>query len=55
MNQPVRVINEGGHYVAWYTDGRESRVHAAILIVNKGRIALTTPDMGILPTLGETI
>ena len=55
MNQPVRVITDGGQYVAWYTDGRESRVHAAILIVNKGRIALTTPDMGILPTLGETI
>lgn len=55
MNQPVRVITEGGQYVAWYTDGRESRIHTAILIVNKGRIALTTPDMGILPTLRETI
>lgn len=41
MNQPVRVITEGGQYVAWYTDGRESRIHTAILIVNKGRIALT--------------
>ncbi len=55
MNQPVRVITEGGQYVAWYTDGRENRIHTAILIVNKGRIALTTPDMGILPTLGATI
>lgn len=55
MNQPVRVITEGGQYVTWYTDGRESRIHTAILIVNKGRIALTTPDMGILPTLRETI
>lgn len=55
MNQPVRVITEGGQYVAWYTDGKESHIHTAILIVNKGRIALTTPDMGILPTLRETI
>lgn len=55
MNQPVRVITEGGQYVAWYTDGKENRIHTAILIVNKGRIALTTPDMGILPTLGATI
>ena len=55
MNQPVRVITEGGQYVAWYTDGRENRIHTAILIVNKGRIALTTPDMGILPTLRATI
>lgn len=55
MNQPVRGIIEGGQYVAWYTDGRENRIHTAILIVNKGRIALTTPDMGILPTLRETI
>ena len=35
MNQPVRVITEGGQYVAWYTDGRENRIHTAILIVNK--------------------
>ena len=45
----------GIEYNVWYTDGRESRIHTAILIVNKGRIALTTPDMGILPTLRETI
>lgn len=36
MNQPVRGITEGGQYVAWYTDGRESRIHTAISFLARG-------------------
>ena len=55
MNQPVRVVSGSGRYAVWYADGKADRIHTAILIVNKGRIALTTPNMDILSTMEATV
>lgn len=48
--EPQGFIKLTGVGIPALQDGEEVN-----LIVNKGRIALTTPDMGILPTLGATI